>query len=57
MIHGNILSTTVLVFFPGKRGGSQQNFIREGPAARFSTLLIYRLPFLTDKRPLSYTFY
>ena len=57
MIQGNILSTTVLVFFPGKRGGSQQNFIREGPAARSSTLLIYRLPFLTDKGPLSYTFY
>ena len=57
MIHGNILSTTVLVFSRGREGGSQQNFIREGPAARSSTLLIYRLPFLTDKGPLSYTFY
>ena len=26
MIHGNILSTTVLVFFPGKRGGFSTKF-------------------------------
>ena len=42
-------------FSPGE-GGTQQNFIPGGSTLRSNNLLFY-IPFLTEKVPLSYTFY
>ena len=38
------------------KGGTQQNFIQGGSSLRSNNLLFY-IPFLTEKVPLSYTFY
>ena len=40
----------------GGGGGNQQSFIRRGSAQRSNPVLFY-IPYLTEKVPLSYTFY
>ena len=52
------LSGVVIYFMSAARGGgdTQQIYVRGGSTPRSNTLPFY-IPFLTEKIPLSYTFY
>ena len=59
MIHSNILSTAVVVCFPREEKGVLNKILygRPRPEVQPVLLLYTGVPFLTDKGPLSYTFY
>ena len=55
-LKGSWLLTRLIIALGGGGGGTQQSFIRGGSAPRSKPLLFY-IPFLTEKVPLSDTFH